>query len=437
MKKKKAMMIGIEGETEETIKLALSLGYEIIEEITQKRKYPDRTTYLGSGKIEEVSEKVSEMPSDVSILVGGDVTPRQHYKIESKMGRPIKDRIGLILEAFQKSAQGQVAKLEVKLAQLKYEVPFLREWVHSSTSSERAGFYGGGAQRIDVYLDQIDKEMNSIEEALEKTGGKKRQWLKRRQEKGYFQISFSGYTNSGKTTLFNIMTGENEEESDGYFTTLNTKTSNMEDNKWGPVLFSDTVGFFSNLPPWMLSAFESTLEEIFNANGIMMMVNGNQDLEGIFEEAENSIAILSDEVEANNIQPIINKTDTINEKDLEKIMVELNDMTHGKALKWRAISCRDNNVKNTVKRMILDNWFPNQISFRILSNQGLKYLGKMEMLGILLESDLHSTEKKNHEKYLKNAKDPNVFSYRVPDKNIDQVKEVLSKGEVDKLIEII
>jgi len=284
----RGILISKNDDVKELIALANSLGYEIVETFIQKK---ERITshYIGRGKLEEIKRFIEE--NDVEIaFVNADLKPSQWYNLENFLGIKVYDRIRLILEVFADRANRREAKLQVKLAKLRYEKPFVRELIHRLKEKERPGFLAGGEYLVADYYEMIKKQMKKIKEELAKIEMERKIRRKDRKEKGFYLVSIAGYTNAGKSSLLKLLTGENVLVEERLFSTLSTTTSKMKQfRKYKPVLLTDTVGFIKNLPHWLIDAFHSTLEEIELADIVVLLIDASDDIDEMREETLTSL----------------------------------------------------------------------------------------------------------------------------------------------------
>ncbi|HDO19506.1 MAG TPA: HflX family GTPase, partial [Thermoplasmatales archaeon] len=159
---KRAILISLNNKTEEAKALARTLGYEIVKEFIQQRNNPDVNTYIGSGKVEEVKDFLKNNKDTELVIVNGELKPSQWFNLEKRFGVEVFDRIRLILSIFEKRAESKEAKLQVKLAQLRYERPFVRELIHRARAGEHPGYMAGGEYQVDDYYEMIKRQMRKI-----------------------------------------------------------------------------------------------------------------------------------------------------------------------------------------------------------------------------------------------------------------------------------
>jgi GTPase len=249
-------------------------AYQIIKTFTQK--YLNHSRYgIGSGKAEEIKEFVTESKSD-KIIVDEHLTSKQIHNLEKLTGVPVIDRERLILDIFNSRASTTEAKLQIQLAEIKYQMPRVRENAKLTPGSgERAGKGGMGEYTVDVKFRDLKRQMSFIKEKLEGAKRKRHLYQEQRVKTGIPVVSLLGYTSSGKTTLFNLLTDEHKETSSSLFTTLSTTTRSLKIDD-AVVLLTDTIGFISRIPAYMIDAFKSTLEESLAADLILLLIDSSE-----------------------------------------------------------------------------------------------------------------------------------------------------------------
>ncbi len=264
---------------------------QIVKVFTQK--YLNHSRYgLGSGKAEEMKGFLKQSKAD-QIVVDGQLTPKQIYNLEKLTGVQVIDRERLILNIFHSRATTTEAKLQIELAEVKYEMPRVREKAKlTSGSTERPGKGGMGEYRVDVKFQDLKRRMSFIKKKLADAHTKRELYRQQRLKTKMPIVSLIGYTSSGKTTLFNFLTSENKQIASSPFTTLSTTTRSFEINnnindddnkeeKGSSLFLIDTVGFISRLPHYMIHAFKSTLEESLAADLILLLIDASEKIEDI------------------------------------------------------------------------------------------------------------------------------------------------------------
>jgi GTP-binding protein HflX len=263
---------------EEAKSLVDSSDRSIIEIFSQK--YLNHSQYgIGSGKAEEIKEFVRESKAE-QIVVDEHLTSRQIYNLEKLTGVQVIDRERLILDIFHARATTTEAKLQIEMAEIQYEMPRVRENAKLASGGERAGKGGMGEYVVDVKFRDLKRRISFIKEKLNDAHRKRELYHQQRIKTGMPVVSLVGYTSSGKTTLFNSLTGEDKQISNKLFTTLSTTTRLLKIHD-RETLITDTVGFISRLPTYMVDAFKSTLEESLAADLILLLIDASEDLEDI------------------------------------------------------------------------------------------------------------------------------------------------------------
>lgn len=300
---------------EELKRLAEAAGYTVAATLEQVRE-PDARYQIGAGKVEELARMVKENGIE-KILFDNPLKPVQSYNLAKATGIEAIDRFKLILEIFIKRATTTEALLQIQLATLKYELAHAKERVRLAKMTEQPGFMGLGAYEVDVYQEAVKQQVHTIQRKLKKIREKRLLHRERRSELGFSAISLAGYTNAGKSSLFNALTEETVRVDSKLFTTLSTTTRFVEISK-RKFLITDTVGFIDRLPLTLIEAFHSTLEETIYSDLIILVLDISESLEMI--EKKNSICLETiDRIGASGI-PILT---TLNKIDLlEKTEVE-------------------------------------------------------------------------------------------------------------------
>ncbi len=298
----------------EALELAKSAGYEVLAVITQQ--YLTRSKYgIGVGKANEVKELVNKIEPDV-IIFDEVLGPSQTYNLAKLLQKEIIDRERLILSIFEKRAKSAESSIQVRLAQLRYEITRVRESVRLAKKGEQPGFYGLGRYEVDDYYRDIKRRISTLKKKLSRVAKRRELYRYNREKEGLPLVSLTGYTSAGKTTLFNLLTDTNYAISNQMFTTLSTYTKALmlEDGK---VLLSDTVGFISKLPAYMIEAFKSTLEELRYADLVLLVIDISDPLEELLIKYHSCIDILNTlQVSNNRILYVLNKIDLIKDDEL-------------------------------------------------------------------------------------------------------------------------
>jgi GTPase len=331
MQQKNALIISLDETHAEIIQLADTLGYKIVKTFIQHRDSPDTNSYVGIGKLEEIKEFIttSDEPIEV-VIVNGELKPSQWFSLENTLKKDVYDRIRLILAIFEKHAERREAKLQVKLAQLEYERPYVRELIHRAKAGEHPGYMGGGEYPVADYYEMIKKQMKTISEDLEKISNNRLLHRKTRYKSGFYLVSLAGYTNAGKSSLLNLLASEHVHVEDQLFSTLSTTTRRISKNIKGkniPILLTDTVGFIENLPSMIIDAFHSTLEEIKVADLIVLVLDGSEEKQIVEKKLKVSLNELHELGVNAPIIIALNKIDLANDQTIQSLIHYLKEQT--------------------------------------------------------------------------------------------------------------
>ena len=295
----------------EIAELAKAAGYEVSQVVTQRDII--KSEYgVGVGKAQELEGLVEETHSD-TIIIDESVTSAQANKLSAKTHAQVIDRERLILNIFARRATTTEAKLQVQLAELRYALPRARDAVRYSVRGEQAGFMGMGEYAVDVKFRALKKQMAFVKDKLEKSRTVRDLHTAERRKLGVPLVSLAGYTSSGKTTLFNRLTTESKEASPNLFTTLSTTTRMVTfPNSKSKILLSDTVGFISRLPTYLVESFKSTLDELRYADLVLLMVDASEPIDSIRTKLLSCRQTLSElEVDPGKILLVLNKMDLL------------------------------------------------------------------------------------------------------------------------------
>jgi GTP-binding protein HflX len=304
-------------------------NYKIVETFTQK--YLNRARFgMGMGKAEELKQFISQNSDIEKVFVDEHLSAKQLFNLEDLLKISVIDRERLILDIFYSRATTTESKLQIQLAEVQYEIPKIRENARlMSKSGERAGKGGMGEYVVDVQFRDLKRQMSFIKDKLASAHLKRQEYRKQRLRKGMFIVSLVGYTSSGKTTLFNLLTDEHKETSHSLFTTLSTVTRslrlpsrvNENDPENSNILLVDTVGFISRLPHYMIEAFKSTLEESLEADLILFLIDSSEEIDDIGRKYSSSLDVLQElNVDQSKLYILLTKADKANSEKLQEIM---------------------------------------------------------------------------------------------------------------------
>jgi GTP-binding protein HflX len=287
---------------------------------------PDATFQIGRGKAEELAKLVKHLSAE-KVIFENELQPRQTYNLANVTDVEIIDRFQLILEIFAKRASTQEAQLQIQLARLHRQLPRAKESVRLARMGERPGFMGLGQYEVDVYFNDIRRQIASIKDELSQVQEHRRLHRSQRSTVGFPIISLAGYTDAGKTTLFNSLTGESKLVESTLFTTLTTTTRAIK-LEGGRALLTDTVGFIDRLPVALVEAFHSTLEETILADLIILLVDLHESVEEIRRKLTCSQDTIK-EIGAGSVPTItaLNKLDELEENEIVSRVTAINDLT--------------------------------------------------------------------------------------------------------------
>lgn len=359
-----AIVISLNDNVSEIIELADSLNYNVVKSFFQHRENPDVKSYIGSGKVSEIKEFIGSSEKVISLaIVDGELKPSQWFFLEKKLNLDVYDRVRLILAIFEERAERKEAKLQVKLARLQYERPFVRELIHRARAGEHPGLMAGGEYQVDDYYEMIKKQMKTVKEQLNNIRNQRELRRGHRHKSGFYLISLAGYTNAGKSSLLNLLSDEKVRVEGKLFSTLSTTTRKIKDKKV-PILITDTVGFIQNLPAYIIDAFHSTLEEIEVADVVLLIADVSEDKEVLANKLKVSLDEL---IEIGVVSPIIitlNKTDLISEQNLKEKIDFIQQQGLRKDKKIACISMKNKKNIDVLLELIYES-LPQLIKFKI------------------------------------------------------------------------
>ena len=258
--------------------LAQTAGMTPVARVACKRKAPDAALFIGSGKADEI-KALAEETGATEILFDQSLSPAQQRNLERHIGLPVNDRTLLILQIFAQRARSHEGKLQVELARLQYvSTRLVRRWSHLERQTGGAGVRGGpGEKQIELDRRMIGESIKRTKERLVKLKKQRQTQRRQRERQGAFTISLVGYTNAGKSTLFNALVKARAYAADQLFATLDTTTRQLylgnEEGGGRSVSLSDTVGFIRDLPHGLVAAFQATLQEAVDADLLLHVVD--------------------------------------------------------------------------------------------------------------------------------------------------------------------
>ena len=315
----KCILLTTHSDIREMEELLRTLNWTLVSTVGQTRPSPDPRYFLGRGKINELaltlSGELSGMHPDTPtamhsnghaasfpdepgrmdvdlIIANAELQPNQRFNLEQTLHLEVYDRIRVILEIFRHRSVSEEARLQVELAALRYEIPWIREVVHQSRSRERPGWHAGGEYPTRQHIARAHRRQRQIQNRLSRLERNRGMMRSNRRRRGFLLASITGYTNAGKSTLFNALTASSVLVDDRMFATLSTTTRRFGYGDSG-LLLTDTIGFLRDLPPWMVRAFNATMEEIHGSDVVILVLDGSEPVDEILGKTETCLTLLS------------------------------------------------------------------------------------------------------------------------------------------------
>jgi len=274
---------------DELSRLVETDGAEVVHTLICRRPKPDPGYYIGRGKAEEI-RSLAELHGARCVVFDEDLSPAQARNLEELIGLPVLDRTQIILDIFSMHADTHEGRLQVDLARLEYQLPRLRRmWTHLERQVGGIGVRGGpGEQQMEVDRRRIRQQIERLKDQLEGVRRHRSELRRGRRRHGWASVSIVGYTNAGKSTLLNALTGSSVVTNDQLFVTLDPTTRRVELPNQQMALLTDTVGFISKLPHHLVEAFKATLEEVVDADLLIHVIDASHPL------AERQIGVVND-----------------------------------------------------------------------------------------------------------------------------------------------
>jgi GTPase len=294
--------------------LARSAGAVPVLFIKGSRKKPDAGHFVGSGKLDEIAAAVKEHQAEL-VLFNHSLSPSQERNLEKHLQCRVLDRTGLILDIFAQRARSYEGKLQVELAQLEHTVTRLkRGWTHLDRQKGGIGLRGAGETQLELDQRMIRQRIKNINKGLEKVRAQREQGRRSRSRADIPTISLVGYTNAGKSSLFNAMAGAETYAADQLFATLDSTLRRIQLPSFGAAILADTVGFISHLPHKLVEAFRATLEETTRADLLLHVIDAANEHPEFFTEQVNEVL---EEIGAAQLQCLLvyNKIDLLPDRE--------------------------------------------------------------------------------------------------------------------------
>ncbi|WP_442909524.1 GTPase HflX [Hydrogenophaga sp.] len=301
--------------------LAQTAGYTVADRVTCKRRAPDPALFVGTGKADEI-KLLAQSTGASEVLFDQSLSPAQQRNLERHLGMPVNDRTLLILEIFAQRARSHEGKLQVELARLQYlSTRLVRRWSHLERQSGGIGMRGGpGETQIELDRRMIGDSIKRTKERLEKVKKQRATQRRQRERRDTFSISLVGYTNAGKSSLFNGLVKARAYAADQLFATLDTTTRQLYLGEAGrSVSLSDTVGFIRDLPHGLVDAFAATLQEAADADLLLHVVDASNPSH--LEQIASVMGVLKD-IGADQVPQILvfNKLDAMDEAVIPRVL---------------------------------------------------------------------------------------------------------------------
>ncbi len=335
--------------------LAESAGDVAVARVIARRKAPDPALFVGSGKADEIKALVEAHQAE-AVLFDQALSPAQQRNLERHLGVAVADRTMLILEIFGERAQSHEGKLQVELARLQYlSTRLVRRWSHLERQRGGIGNRGGpGEAQIELDRRMIGERIKSVKQRLDKVKRQRSTQSRSRERNQTFRVSLVGYTNAGKSTLFNTLVKAQTYAADQLFATLDTTTRQffLEDAERS-VSLSDTVGFIRDLPHKLVDAFEATLREATDADLLLHVVDAASP--ALAEQMVQVQRVLAD-IDADRVPQILvfNKADCLEASQRPRLMLDTFEIEGGVRLPRIFVSARDGEGMNELKLLIAD-----------------------------------------------------------------------------------
>ncbi|MBT9490490.1 MAG: GTPase HflX [Rubrivivax sp.] len=340
---------------EELALLAASAGDEVVARVTARRRAPDPALFVGSGKADEIKALVAGTGAN-GVIFDQALSPAQQRNLERHLGVAVADRTSLILDIFGDRAQSHEGKLQVELARLQYlSTRLVRRWSHLERQRGGIGNRGGpGEAQIELDRRMIGDRIKAVSARLDKVKRQRNTQRKARERRGTFRVSLVGYTNAGKSTLFNALVKARAYAADQLFATLDTTTRALWlGEQAGSASLSDTVGFIRDLPHKLVEAFEATLQEAAEADLLLHVMDVSSPQQ---HEQRNEVQRVLAEIGAGDIPQVwvCNKVDQLDESQQPRESVDWILGEGGRRFRRVFVSARDGMGLDALRQAMAD-----------------------------------------------------------------------------------
>jgi len=322
----RALLVVREDDLGEALELARVVHGSVDVIKLPSRYRPSSSTYLTPKWVGLVKEKLENGTYD-KVYIYDVLIPRQVSHLMRELGVLVEDRVLLILDVLAEHAGSKEAKIQIEMARLRHQLPLIRDWINRSKLGELPGFLGPGGYAVDAYYTHVRRRISRLRRELEKIRRIKDSERAKREERGLIHVAIVGYTNAGKTTLFNSLTGERRATGPELLTTTSTKAKMVPINGLRAV-FIDTIGFIRDIPPEIVEAFYATLKEISTSSAVILLLDSSDSEELFSMKLVESLKILTKiGYVGRPLLIALNKTDLVSEDQVlrykSKVLAEV------------------------------------------------------------------------------------------------------------------
>ena len=412
----KAILVGVspsstskgvtEEHLEELARLADTAGATVVDTVIQNKDTINPALFIGKGKAEELGRRVEDEKIDL-VIFDDDLTPTQSRNLEKSIRCKILDRSGLILHIFALRARSREARTQVELAQLQYLLPRLtRQWTHLSKQYGGIGTKGPGETQIETDRRMIRTRISHLKQTLERIAQQRETQRKGRSE--YTRVAIVGYTNAGKSTLMNLLSSSEIFVEDRLFATLDATVRGVTLSPAHKILLSDTVGFIRKLPPHLIASFQSTLEEVVEADVLLHVVDASSPL------LDEHIATVNETLESLHAHDkptimVFNKIDKVGNRD---IVFDMMRKYNASATISAARSINIDALKETIIKQMDKQFVEKTLT---LTHQKHQLISKIHSIGEILEK--------------KYENDHILIRFRINQKDEGNLKRLMAQAE--------